>query len=148
MQAMRGCKKAIFAIFLIAVNLINTPATAENKLEKQEKSPNRAVASPLAGTDSKFCASMVSHLPNVSQALCRQADLLDSGIRSVKGMPLLTRDILTDAEGRAEGSGPQLRVMVIGGIHGDELSSAAVALHWISLAKQLPADVHWRFIPV
>ena len=37
---------------------------------------------------------------------------------------------------------------MIGGIHGDELSSAAVALHWINLAKQLPADVHWRFIPV
>lgn len=83
---------------------------------------------------------MVRHLPNVSQTLCRQAQLLDSGIRSVKGVPLLTRDV------RAEGS--KLRVLVIGGIHGDEFSSAAVALHWIGLATQLPADVHWRFIPV
>ena len=83
---------------------------------------------------------MVQHLPNVSQALCRQAALHDSGVRSVKGVQLLTRDIRADDT--------KLRVLVIGGIHGDELSSASVALHWISLAKQLPSDVHWRFIPV
>ena len=83
---------------------------------------------------------MAQHLPNVSQTLCLQAELKDSGIRSVKGVPLLSRDV------KAEDA--KLRVMVIGGIHGDELSSAALALHWIKLAKQLPADVHWRFIPV
>lgn len=83
---------------------------------------------------------MAPHLPNVTQALCLQAELKESGIRSVKGVPLLSRDV------KAEDA--KLRVMVIGGIHGDELSSAAVALHWIKLAKQLPADVHWRFIPV
>jgi hypothetical protein len=42
--------------------------------------------------------------------------------------------------------------LVIGAIHGDELPSAAVALHWIRLAGQAPADtpqpVHWRFVPV
>jgi hypothetical protein len=45
-----------------------------------------------------------------------------------------------------------MRVLVIGAIHGDELSSAAVALHWIRLAGQPPADtphpIHWRFVPV
>ena len=83
---------------------------------------------------------MVPHLPNVSQALCLQADLKDSGIRYVKGVPLLSRDVTVEDA--------KLRVLVIGGIHGDELSSASVALHWIGLAKQLPADVHWRFIPI
>ena len=144
MQATWGHQKTIFAIIIIAIQAINTPAIAENKTENQEKTVNMATANSLAGTDQKFCARMVPHLPNVSLTLCRQADLLDSGVRSVKGVPLLTRDIQTDTNGdRAK-----LRVLVIGGIHGDELSSAAVALHWISLAKQLPADVHWRFIPV
>lgn len=43
------------------------------------------------------------------------------------------------------------RVLVIGAIHGDELSSASVALHWLKLAELAPADmpqaIHWRFIP-
>ena len=45
----------------------------------------------------------------------------------------------------------RLRVLVIGGIHGDELSSASVALQWIQLARQAPSDTphptHWRFVP-
>ena len=42
-------------------------------------------------------------------------------------------------------------MLVIGAIHGDELSSASVAMHWLKLAELSPADmpqaVHWRFIP-
>lgn len=125
-----------FTIISIAIQIIITPARAENKVQISEKPALQASLE----TDKKFCTSMVQHLPNVSQGLCRQAQLLDSGIRSVKGVPLLTRDV--------QGEGSKLRVLVIGGIHGDELSSAAVALHWISLATHLPADVHWRFIPV
>jgi len=49
--------------------------------------------------------------------------------------------------------GAKLRVLVMGAIHGDELSSGSLALHWIRLAQQEPAmqmpqPVHWRFIPV
>ncbi|HRH05007.1 MAG TPA: M14 family zinc carboxypeptidase [Burkholderiaceae bacterium] len=40
------------------------------------------------------------------------------------------------------------RVLVLGGIHGDEMSSTSVALHWINLIKQNPTEVHWRFIPL
>ena len=46
---------------------------------------------------------------------------------------------------------PTLRVLVLGAIHGDEPSSASLALHWIALAGLTPFDspqaVHWRFIP-
>jgi hypothetical protein len=46
-----------------------------------------------------------------------------------------------------------MRVLVLGGIHGDELSSTSVVLHWLALARQpmpptLPRPVHWRFIPL
>jgi hypothetical protein len=85
----------------------------------------------------------VSRLPNVSQALCQDAQLVAGPARSVKGRSILLRDMpAIDA---------RLRVLVLGGIHGDELSSSAVALHWIALAQhepmQLPQPVHWRFIP-
>lgn len=152
MRSIRVRYKIFFTMVGVALQAINTPAIALNETKNQARSPvqtaaqtaARTVPGSAAETDKKFCAGMVSHLPNVSLTLCRQAALLDSGIRSVQGVPLLTRDIQTDADGDRG----KLRVLVIGGIHGDELSSAAVALHWISLAKQLPADVHWRFIPV
>lgn len=89
------------------------------------------------------CAEFLRRLPNVTMAMCDAAKLQPSNAKSIKGRPLVTRDVEVEA--------PKLRVLVIGGIHGDELSSAAVALHWIGLAEQTPSDtphpVHWRFIP-
>jgi hypothetical protein len=90
------------------------------------------------------CDRFVGKLPNVTKALCEQARLTDSGARSVQGLPLYVRDV--------KGQDARLRVLVVGAIHGDELSSAAVALHWIRLASEekvdLPTPVHWRFVPV
>jgi murein peptide amidase A len=86
------------------------------------------------------CTEFSKKLPNVSPQLCQQARLLDSGARSVKGQPIYTQDLpKPDAK---------IRVLVVGGIHGDELSTASLALHWLQLAKEIPADAHWRFIPL
>lgn len=90
------------------------------------------------------CERIVGRLPNVTRALCESAQLVDSGARSVQGTPLYMRDV-----GKADG---KLRVLVVGAIHGDELSSASVALHWLRLAREehvdMPQPVHWRFVPV
>ena len=95
------------------------------------------------------CDEFVARLPNVNRALCESAGLRASANRSVKGRALWMRDVRSDP-GSADGN-PTLRVLVIGGIHGDELSSSSVALHWLRLAGQLPNDtqqpMHWRFIP-
>jgi murein peptide amidase A len=94
---------------------------------------NNAYSSPA-------CAEFSKKLPNVSAALCQQAKLIDSGARTVRGQPIWKQDLpKVDAK---------LRVLVVGGIHGDELSSASLALHWLQLAKEIPADAHWRFIPM
>jgi murein peptide amidase A len=86
------------------------------------------------------CIEFSKKLPNVSLPLCQQAQLQDSGARSVKGQPIYTQDLPR--------AGAKIRVLVVGGIHGDELSSASLALHWLQLAKDIPADAHWRFIPL
>ncbi len=91
----------------------------------------------------KPCDELVGKLPNVSAAMCAAARLEPTGVQSVKGRELYKRDI------RPENA--KLRVLVVGGIHGDELSSSSVALHWIRLAGEDPAQmappVHWRFVP-
>lgn len=72
--------------------------------------------------------------------MCEAAQLTPSGASSVQGRPLLVRDILPQA--------PKLRVLVVAAMHGDEFSSASVALHWLKLAQAAPESTHWRFIPV
>ncbi|MBK6005535.1 murein peptide amidase A [Ramlibacter ginsenosidimutans] len=88
------------------------------------------------------CQQLVGRLPNLTRMQCELARLSESGARSVQGTPLYVRDV---GEGK-------LRVLVIGAMHGDELSAASVALHWIGLASNepmaMPQPVHWRFIPV
>jgi protein MpaA len=98
-----------------------------------------ATPAPVPGA----CDGVMRRLPNVSRALCLGAGLEPGTGRSVRGVPLYWRDIKPD--------GARLRVLVMGGIHGDELSSGSLALHWLALAQQptqMPTPVHWRFIPV
>ena len=89
------------------------------------------------------CDEFAARLPNVKRALCESANLQPSLAKSVNGQTIWTRDI------KAENA--TWRVLVIGAIHGDEPSSASVALHWLKLAELSPVDmpqpIHWRFIP-
>lgn len=86
------------------------------------------------------CIEFVARLPNVKAPLCHAARLIPSrGGVSVQGRTLYQRDVMApDAK---------VRVLVVGAMHGDELSSASVALHWIQRAVETPSNVHWRFIP-
>ncbi len=86
------------------------------------------------------CDEFVRKLPNVNAAICQAAQMQDSGARSVKGQPLWVRDMPI--------ANAKLKVLVVGGIHGDELSSASLALHWIAMAQEIPAQTHWRFVPL
>jgi protein MpaA len=91
-----------------------------------------------------ICERLAGRLPNLTRQLCEASGLVESGAKSVQGTPLYMRDVGAD--------NTRLRVLVTGAIHGDELSAASVALHWIRLASEeqvdLPQPVHWRFVPV
>lgn len=110
--------------------------------------PVNPPAPPLASAAaaaalSPECQDLVRRLPNVTLAQCQQAGLQVSSARSVQGRRILVADLPQPQA--------QLRVLVIGGIHGDEPSSSSVVLHWLYLARngafELPQPVHWRFIP-
>ncbi len=100
---------------------------------------------------STICRHYAQRLPNLAQTQCEAANLHDAAARSVKGRTIWTSDVKPAAA--------DTRVLVIGGMHGDELSSAAMAFRWIQLAQadvqfggaanpaELAQAVHWRFIP-
>ena len=86
-----------------------------------------------------ICDDFSQKLPNVKRAMCQAAQLRASSAKSVNGLPIYVRDV-----------GPQtapMRVLVVGGMHGDELSSASLALYWIGLAQAAPGNTRWRFVP-
>jgi len=90
------------------------------------------------------CNDLARVIPNVSTAQCEAAGLHELPARSVQGRPLLGRDVAASAA--------TLRILILGGIHGDEMSSSALVFNWIPLALGAQNDaahkVHWRFIPV
>jgi len=85
------------------------------------------------------CPTYVARLPNLSAQLCQRAQLKPTVGRSVQGRGIYYRDVSAPH--------PRWRVLVVGATHGDELSSASLAFHWIQLAQEISADTHWRFIP-
>jgi hypothetical protein len=111
----------------------------------------------LAGqATQEACDLLLARLPGVSRAQCLATQLQPSGATSSQGVPLYWRDVAQRAGAPAPaGDAPPLRVLVVGAMHGDELTAASLALRWIGLAGAEGGDraapqppVHWRFIPV
>lgn len=93
------------------------------------------------------CELLRHRMPAVSRAQCEAARLAPSGASSVQGTPLYWRDVPPAVT--RQGAEPEaLRVLMVGAIHGDELTAAALALRWIALAEHAGRPVHWRFVPV
>lgn len=85
------------------------------------------------------CDEYYKVLPNLSMSLCQNAQLKASGTKSVKGRPLYLSDIGSDQA--------PIRVLVIGAMHGDELSSSSMVFHWLSFAQDDNRNILWRFAP-
>jgi hypothetical protein len=114
-----------------------------------------------------WCRRVAAQVPGVGQPACAGSGLVAGDGRSVRGVPLFTRDVLP------AGGAPRFKVLLLGGIHGDELTAVTLAFDWIArsqAAQRAPgaagravataarvdgpaatatmADVAWRFVPL
>lgn len=131
------------ALLLAAHNAAAGPLRTPGAEVSATPSPTaRAPATPVTEplTPLSLCDQLAHRLPNVSRAVCVRAQLSPGSAVSVQGRPLLQRDVSAVSS--------RLRVLVLGGIHGDELSSTALVLHWIGAAMETPSNIHWRFVPL
>lgn len=131
-------------------------STPHGALSSPPSAPLEAATAPAAAASDPgvakalgpgACELILHRMPSVSRAQCDGAQLAPSGAHSVMGIPLFWRDV-PPAMGRQDAGEEPLRVLVVGAIHGDELTSASLALRWIVLAQQAGRPVHWRFVPV
>lgn len=90
------------------------------------------------------CERISNRLASVSFNGCSSANLLPTGCESVNGFPILLSEFgpLVDRQ-------PQGKVLLIGGTHGDELTSVSVTFRWIQKLKQHHTGLfHWHVVPL
>ncbi|UCV10535.1 succinylglutamate desuccinylase/aspartoacylase family protein [Dechloromonas denitrificans] len=111
-----------------------------------------SLAAPAAGTTKEWCAAIGGRLGSVPPALCQKLQLSPATVVSANRHALMFRDVPPAPRKLAQAgskTGRPLRILLVGGIHGDELTSASIAFRWMQwLDENEPAQYHWRVIPV
>ena len=101
-----------------------------------------------------YCETVGEKLGSVDVQDCKNAKLQLSGTTSNQDKPLTFRDFNTQVTN--ENSNEKTRILLVGGIHGDEFSGVSIAFKWLNkLAKdyssntsQIINNYHWRVIPI
>lgn len=112
--------------------------------------PLLAQAGETSARVTEACQKVGGRLKSVGAKTCLDMNLADSGKESVKGIALLYRDFSPSVgvEEAAETTPPPKRVLMIGGIHGDELTSISIAFKWMrNLSEGHLQPFEWRVIP-
>lgn len=103
-----------------------------------------AVANERALTDA-WCDDLGQRLRSVDAEQCRKQPFVTGSERTAGGRVLVWRDIA--AAGKHPDKAP--RVLVIGGIHGDELTSVSIVFRWLEwVGEETGKKYHWRMIPL
>lgn len=91
-----------------------------------------------------ICRRIADKLASVAFSECSSLRMEYSGHHSVSGTPLLIKEYPP-----VEARPPQARILVIGGTHGDELSSISIVFKWMqTLEKHHSGLFHWRINPL
>jgi hypothetical protein len=119
-----------------------------------------AHALPLAAQENRvWCEALGKRLRSVDAVTCRKLPFVAGDIRSVEGRPLMLRDVpSTSANPHAatpvKNSGDTsdqrtARIFLVGGIHGDELTSVSIVFRWMELLNEANArSYHWHIVPL
>ncbi len=127
----RNAKPALpLAVFLLLAALVVQPRAAHAEED----------------TIGVWCDELGTRLRSVSADACRHQNFVAATERTPQGNALVMRDVA------AKDSSPSVtpkRVLVIGGIHGDELTSVSTVFRWLNWSGQADAARYqWRMIPV
>lgn len=108
--------------------------------------PSAALAEALLKVpDERDVCLMVSQkLASISLPECLGRNLLSSGAHSVNNIPILLKEYFP-IKGRPNNG----RVLVMGGIHGDEYSAVSIMFKWMSILDKYHSGLfHWKIVPL
>jgi protein MpaA len=79
---------------------------------------------------------------------CMKVSLVSSGAKSRNGSPILIRRYTPAAKLKEAGKSP-VRILLLGGIHGDELTASAIVFQWMqSMHTDAAQNFRWEVVPV
>ena len=125
----------------------------------EEAKGHSTIQEPIEKADRKnaqlsipdMCIKIGAKLGSVNREECTKAGFQLSGGASVKNMPILVKEFppMPYADPSQGIRPPQARILLIGGIHGDEYSSVSIVFKWIKiLTKHHSGLFHWRVAPL
>jgi hypothetical protein len=90
------------------------------------------------------CRQISKRLASVEYSACEAAQLQLTGCSSVNGFPILMSEFAPLKTRK-----PQGRILIVGGTHGDELTSVSVTMRWIEkLNRHHSGLFHWHLAPL
>lgn len=90
------------------------------------------------------CRRIAQKLASVEHGECMDRGLVTTRGESVQGAPILFKEYPPSRDRR-----PRARVLLLGGIHGDEYSSVSIVFKWMSILDEHHSGLfHWRIVPL
>lgn len=94
-----------------------------------------------------MCREIGNKLGSVSVEDCLAQPLKFANAYTVQSRPMVVREFIPEGEEAQEGK-EKPRILILGGIHGDEYSSISIMFKWMALLDQSgKKDFYWRFAP-
>lgn len=104
-------------------------------------------ANAYQGAIDAWCADLADRLHSVSADSCSSMNFNVAKEFTARNNALVSRDF--GAAGDSVSAQGAKRALLIGGIHGDELTSISIIFRWMDWIRQPGAALyHWRVIPV
>jgi len=127
------------SLLLIALAITSTASAAKPDLPPNAKSDG-----------ANACQRLSDRLKAVAVVDCRKSALVSSGGKSRDGFPILIRRFTPPKnQEAARAAVAPARILLIGGIHGDELTASAAVFKWLQLINSgSAAQFEWKVVPV
>ncbi len=132
--------------------LLYSPTGSSNNLDPHLDPPMHSpvyslmyspVYSPVHSTTARACRKISNKLASVSYKECINLDLKFSEF-SEKKFPILLKEFAPIGSKQPKG-----KILLIGGIHGDEYSSVSVVFKWLAILQKYHSGLfHWKISPL
>jgi len=95
------------------------------------------------------CLKIYSRLASVGYKECLSHKFEMTRGYSVKGLPIIVKNIHAGSDTNQIGEPAHHRVLIIGGFHGDEYSTVSIIFKWITLLNRYyTGSYHWQIVPL
>ena len=139
-----------FNMIVTLFSLLGTAACADDQSTVEVVSkvnlPAPKVSQPEISSISpaELCELIATKLGSVHMSDCKKGNAFVSAGISVKKQPIIVREYPPVGDRKPTG-----RVLMLGGIHGDEYSSVSIMFHWMrTLNEHHSGMFHWKVVPL